>query len=176
MIGIVSVAMALTGASVSFAAPAPVQKAPVAASQEVRTNLDPATVKQALVELNASSLPRTTKTKSGVSYTTFELKPGFKFTIAEPILSGGISPRIGGGSDQYGAYVSFNQFDQDAIISGSGFLLGAAICAIPGVGWAACTVVGALLAAGALYLSYNGKCPNNQELRAPIWPGPVHCA
>lgn len=59
----------------------------------------------------------------------------------------------------------FNQFDQDAIISGAGLALGTAICLIPAVGVVACAVVGTIITAGVLYLSYNGKCPNNKQLK-----------
>lgn len=57
-----------------------------------------------------------------------------------------------------GFWLEFTQLEQDIVLNGAGFALGAAICAIPGVGWIACAVGGAIIAGAAVVLSHNKKC------------------
>lgn len=158
-LGLVS-SQAATAASV-----APTTEAPEVSSQ---AEVSPEMIKEGLKELKASSVPRTVVTTASEVRTTYLIPGSYQFTVVEPV-SDRPQPRLGGGADAIGVYILFNQFDQDAIISGGGFLLGAAICAIPGVGTLACVGVGALLTAAALYLSYNGKCRDNKQLKAYVF-------
>ncbi|MGY3263555.1 hypothetical protein [Frigoribacterium sp. 2355] len=64
--------------------------------------------------------------------------------------------------------MKFNQVDQDALIAGAGFALGAAICAIPAVGQVACVVVGAIITAATVAASAMGKCKNNKQLKVYV--------
>ncbi|SEF12044.1 hypothetical protein SAMN04489740_4176 [Arthrobacter alpinus] len=155
-------------ASASAAAPdvAPAAQT-VSLPSSANGELTPAQVAQALLELKASSLPRVSETVGSTVQTRFQLTADFGMTFVEPAV-GVIAPRIGGGFDGGGPYILLNQFDQDAIISGAGLALGAAICAIPAVGWAACTAVGVIIAAAVIYLSYNGKCNNNKQLKVYV--------
>ncbi|MDJ0348389.1 hypothetical protein [Cryobacterium sp. PH29-G1] len=121
-------------------------------------------VDEAFAELEASSLPRVTETDGVTIQTRFQLTEDFGMTFAKPDPDV-VTTQIAGGSDSGGWYIKFNQFDQDAIISGAGLALGTAICLIPAVGVVACAVVGTIITAGVLYLSYNGKCPNNKQLK-----------
>jgi len=134
-------------------------------SAAITAELTPTQIADALAELRASPVPRESELVGSTIQTRFQFNKDFGMTFVEP-APGAISPQLAGGWDGGGAYILFNQFDQDVIISGAGLALGAAICAIPGVGWAACTVVGVIIGAGALYLSYNGKCSNNRQLKA----------
>ena len=124
---------------------------------------------QMLVELKQSPLTRTVTTTATDTRTTYDLPEGFTMTVVESSTApGGIQPRIGGGSDGGGAYVLFNQFDQDMLYAGTGALLGAALCAIPGVGWLACLGVSLLVAAATTVVVNSGKCTNNRQLKMYI--------
>lgn len=82
------------------------------------------------------------------------------------------NPALSGGTWSGGFYVKFNNTDQKAIISGATLLLGAAICAIPAVGWVACTAVGLILVIANTYLTERGICTNNRQLRIDMnWAG-----
>lgn len=82
------------------------------------------------------------------------------------IVSTKSESRLGGGYDSGGHYVLFNQFDQAMLYNGSGFLLGAAICAIPAVGQIACLAVQAIIAVAAAAVSaQKGTCKNNKQLK-----------
>lgn len=130
-------------------------------------------LEQGLRELKDSPLPRATAETSAGTATTYELGDGLSMTVTE---AGSATSRLGGGFEADGQlFVSFNQFDQDMLISGAGFGLGAAICAIPGVGWIACTVVGAIITVGVVALSYNAKCPGNKQLIVHVNPSWSTC-
>lgn len=75
----------------------------------------------------------------------------------------GGSAQIGGGGGASKPYISFSQTDQKAIMAGSGAMLTAAICAVPAVGWVACGVAGALVAAAFVYLKDRGVCPKSKK-------------
>lgn len=141
-------------------------------------NLTDNQFKQGIEELKASPIPRTVNETSIATTTSFTLShegDSLQFSVVEPknVSTSStdhetIAPRIGGGADGGGVYILFNQFDQDLIIAGTGFALGAAICAIPAVGTAACVVVGAILTVASVWMSYNGKCKNNKELKVYV--------
>lgn len=176
---ILVVGMMGLGVNVSNASPAPSPNTGVSKFSAIEladlssASLSPETIAQGIEELK-SALPNTEVVDSNGTKTTFTLPNGSEMTLVSPTTPE-VQPRLGGGSDNHGPYISLNPFDQDAVIAGGGWALGLAICAIPVVGVAGCAVTGATLAAAGLYLSYNAKC--NGELRVPIWPGSQpHCA
>ncbi|MFF1879471.1 hypothetical protein [Leifsonia sp. NPDC058230] len=135
-------------------------------------NLTDDQLSEGLQELKNSPLPRTSEVTATGLATTYVLGNGLTMTVNESV----IAPRLGGGFEPNGQfYVSFNQFDQDMLISGAGFGLGAAICAIPGVGWVACTVVGAIITVGVVAVSTNAKCKNNKQLIVHVNPSWSTC-
>ncbi|BDV26565.1 hypothetical protein [Corynebacterium ulcerans] len=83
-----------------------------------------------------------------------------------------ITPYASGGKEQGGFWVEFTPLEQDLIIGGSGFVLGAAICAIPDAGWGACTVVGAIITGATVVLSHHKKCNNRIKIHY-TWAGSV---
>lgn len=70
------------------------------------------------------------------------------------------APLLGGGVDGWGTYLIFNQREQSLIAAGSGYLLGAAICALPVVGWTLCFAIGAIITAASAWIFWNGICPS----------------
>jgi hypothetical protein len=122
-------------------------------------------------QLSASDVPRGTALVDGVSVTAYHVGSGID--VAYPEVTAPTSPsgesesKISGGLDDgHGhPYVLLNSFDQDAIINGSGFLVGVAACsAVP----ESCVITGAVLAAAQQYLSYNGKCSDDRQLLLPF--------
>lgn len=144
--------------------------------------VDPATITPEMVEeaydqLLASDLPRTVTGEGKAAQTTFKFTEGFELTFgtdykAAKDAGNAIQPRIGGGFDGGGMYVLLNQFDQNLVIGGSGFVLGAAICAIPAVGQVACLVVGGILTIATTALAVNGgTCSNNRQFKIYVTNG-----
>lgn len=175
--------LVISGTANAAAAPAPAveQAAPVVKGVDV-----PATpadlvvteeqVAQALNELRATDVPRTVSLEDGRTATTFHFEEGFSMTFVEPgAVKGQAGLDLGGGRDGWGIYVSFNRLDQQAILAGTGALLVAGICAIPGVGWVACGVAAALVAVAAVYLSDRGICTNNRQLRVYVTSRRARC-
>jgi hypothetical protein len=95
----------------------------------------------------------------GTRTTTIDIGEGFTFDIVQ---SDG-SSRLGAGSDQYGAYVSFNSTDQNAIISGAAWGLGIGLCAISAGTF--CVVAGAILTAATIAVTSNGIRCGSKSLR-----------
>lgn len=95
----------------------------------------------------------------GARTTTVELGDGFSFDLVQSDPRA----RLGAGSDKYGAYVSFNATDQSAIISGAGWALGAAVCAISAGTF--CVVAGAIIAAATWAVTTNGIRCGSKSLR-----------
>ncbi|WCD93816.1 hypothetical protein [Microbacterium sp. nov. GSS16] len=60
--------------------------------------------------------------------------------------------------------VGFNTVDQQALAAGGGAAVAAALCLIPGVGWAACTVIGIVVGVATTYLVANGICSGGRTL------------
>ncbi len=128
-------------------------------------SITPEVLDQAFEELINSDVPRTV---NGDSTVTFDLEH-MNLTLKDPYA---ITPYVSGGREKGGFWVEFTPLEQDLIISGSGFALGAAICAIPGVGWAACTVIGAIISGATVVLSHHKKC--NDRIRIHYtWVGTV---
>lgn len=128
-------------------------------------SITPEVLDQAFAELINSDVPRTVNDDSTV---TFDLEH-MDLTLKDPHA---ITPYVSGGTEEGGFWVEFTPFEQDLIISGSGFVLGAAICAIPGVGWAACTVVGAIITGATVALSHHRKCNDRIKIHY-TWVGTV---
>ena len=140
---------------------------------------------QAFAGLEASDVYRENSTVDGVDQITYTFD-GFSLSVPDKFKAADLEaehksapdmprPRLGGGVDSNGnVFVSMNQWDQDAVINGTGLLLAAGICAAAALSPAACLGVGAVVAAAAQWLSYNGKCPANQQLILPL-TGVVCC-
>jgi hypothetical protein len=145
------------------------------ASLSAGDEITPEMLDQTYSELLGSDVPRTVEGEGEAALTTFHLADGFSLTFgvgSAPAASDAITPYIGGGSDRRGMYVLLNQFDQNLVISGSGFALGAAICAIPAVGTVACVVIGAILTVATTVLASNGgTCKNNRQLKIYVTNG-----
>ena len=87
---------------------------------------------------------------------------GFPPSLVESLTR---TKRLAVGVENGRLYYQLNGFDQDAVSLGITWGLAAAFCAIPAVGNAGCAGISLLLGAAALYISHNGKCSNNRELR-----------
>jgi hypothetical protein len=122
---------------------------------------------RALMEFRAGSIEPRFEERGGEELEVYEVPDGTTFTFArpaagDPAVSGSL---IGGGYGGQGLYISLNSTDQAAIAAGAGYAVGAAICAVPAVGQAACVAVGAVIAAATVYISENGVCGSGRELR-----------
>lgn len=116
----------------------------------------------ALDELREAGLVSEDRSEPDGLHSTVDLGDGMTFDI----VSVDDQARLGGGYDSGGHDVLFNQFDQAMLYNGSGFLLGAAICAIPAVGQIACLAVQAIIAVAAAAVSaQKGTCKNNEQLK-----------
>lgn len=135
------------------------------AANSIAPEITPEVLGQAFEELSASDVPRNINDDSTV---TFKL-PGMDLTLRDPNAP---TPYLSGGREDGGFWVEYTSVEQDLIISGGGFALGTAICAVPGVGWAACTVVGAILTGASVALSHNRKCPGSIRIHYS-WAGAV---
>lgn len=111
-------------------------------------------------ELESSEFPRRLSLSTSGVATTYTISDNLEVTLVEPNDAGedGNTPNISGGRDSRGLYVVLSPFEQDLILSGSGFVLTAAICAIPGVGWALCTAVGAVITVYSVWAGTQKRC------------------
>ncbi|SFG43404.1 hypothetical protein SAMN05660282_00866 [Corynebacterium spheniscorum] len=130
------------------------------------TQLSPELISQAFDELINSDVPHSRNSDGTVS---FELSEGFSIALPDPAMSNGPVPLVNGGTRNGGFWVEFTSQEQDLLISGSGFALGTAICLIPGVGQAACIVIGAIITAATVYLSHHRKCPGSIRFDYNWW-------
>lgn len=97
--------------------------------------------------------------------------------IASSGAHGTSVPMLRASVDNWVIYVFLNRTDQAALTNGSSAVLGALICAIPAVGWAACAGVIAALAIAATYINANGYCSNELAIHVGGAPwGYTHCA
>ena len=62
--------------------------------------------------------------------------------------------------------------EQDLLIAGGGYALGALICAVPAVGQSACLVIGAIITGASWAISSYGKCNNRLHVDFR-WTGSV---
>jgi len=105
---------------------------------------------EVIAEARAGGYVTSESTTPEGTKTSIDLGKGFTFDL----VSSGPHPRIGAGSDGKGVYVSFNATDQNMIISGAAFALGAAVCAVSGGTF--CVVVGAILTAATVAVTGSG--------------------
>lgn len=137
-------------------------------------------LQQAFEELKQSDLPRRQEVVDGQSVTFFTLPTGMEIAFPDTDQAAQElnrpQPYVSGGrSGLSGFWVEFTPREQDLLISGGGFVLGAAICAIPAVGQVACIVIGAVITGAAWAISSYGKC--NTRLRVEFgWNGSVRSA
>ncbi|WP_242089025.1 hypothetical protein [Curtobacterium sp. DN_7.5] len=105
----------------------------------------------------------------GSTVTRIDLGDGFTFDL----VTERSRERIGAGTDSKGTYVSFNATDQNMIISGAAFALGAAVCAVSGGTF--CVVVGAILTAATVAITGSGaiRCGTKQLRVYPFAGGKV---
>jgi len=127
----------------------------------------------AFKELERSSIPRMVTLTPNGREVTFSTAQGLSFTMVDPasisIRPGPtpvtVEPQVSGGFNPYGTWIGFSPTDQSVLIGGVGAtLITAAICAVPGVGWAACTVVGVIVTVAVGYLMANGVCSGGRTL------------
>lgn len=86
--------------------------------------------------------------------------------------SGTVSPNISGGKDRGGYYIVFSAFEQDLVINGWGWGLAAAICAVPGVGWALCSLVALSFTVLTTYAGTQKSCKGRPAKVYPNLRGP----
>ena len=92
-----------------------------------------------------------TLNRDGSLTTTIDLGDGFTFDVVQADEP---ASRLGAGKDSIGSYVSFNATDQNAIISGAAFGLGAALCVISAGTF--CIVAGAIITAATVAMQGSG--------------------
>jgi hypothetical protein len=115
------------------------------------SEIESAQLDQAIDEARAGGyVTKETVDADGAVVTTLDLGDGLTFDL----VATSHRQRIGAGSDSKGVYVSFNATDQNMIISGSAFALGAAVCAVSGGTF--CVVVGAILTAATVAITGSG--------------------
>ncbi|MBM7411488.1 hypothetical protein JOE38_001311 [Clavibacter michiganensis] len=126
----------------------------------------------AQAEVDASAVPRDSSLHDGRSVTTYHESHGDEVASKEGAApnspEGEFESKISGGTDDgHGhPYILLNSFDQDAIINGSGVLVGFALCgAFPG----SCFITSVAIGAAQQYLSYNGKCSDDRQLLLPFF-------
>lgn len=127
-------------------------------------------VRQAILEARAGGyVASQTTAADGTETTTLDLGEGLTFDL----VSAPTKQRIGAGSDSKGTFVSFNATDQNMIISGAAFALGAAVCAVSGGTF--CIVVGAILTAATVAITGSGaiRCGTKQLRVYPFAGGKV---
>jgi hypothetical protein len=122
---------------------------------------------RALAEFRAGSITPRFEEHEGLRYEVYALPKGVTFFFRTGVVNGVpvSTSLIGGGYGDQGLYISLNSTDQGAIAAGAGYAIGAAICAIPGVGQIACVAVGSIIAAATFYIGANGVCGGGRELR-----------
>jgi hypothetical protein len=122
---------------------------------------------QAVVEARSRGLVESDSLDAhGTRTISMSLGDGITVDVVQPTEA-----RLSPGSDGYGKYVSFNNFDQDAIISGGLWGLSAGLCVVSAGVF--CVVAGAILTAAALAISANhgGKCSSGKALRVYPFSG-----
>jgi hypothetical protein len=134
------------------------------------TSFTPAQIEQSIAEARAmGAVTNEVETPDGTVTTTIDLGDGFAFDLVRASKA----ERLGAGKDSKGTFVSFNATDQNMIISGSAFALGAAVCAVSGGTF--CVVVGAILTAATVAITGSGaiRCGTKQLRVYPFAGGKV---
>lgn len=139
--------------------------------------LDPHVFLEGIEQLEASPLPRQTFTDDGHIYRRYVIEEGaitlpsaddLRGAIAEAEKSEGahgtITPFLEARFSGIKTAIGFNTVDQQALAAGGGAAIGAAICLIPGVGWAACAAIGVVVSVATTYIFKNGICSGGRKL------------
>lgn len=127
-----------------------------------QSELTPEQLKKAYSELNDSDLPRRSVTEDGHRMVVFTLPSAGELALPDFDAP---QPYVNGGRNGFsGFWLEFTPREQDLLISGGGFALGAGICAIPAVGQAACIVIGAIITAASWAVSSYGKCDSRLHI------------
>ncbi|AKE42258.1 hypothetical protein UL82_10620 [Corynebacterium kutscheri] len=108
-----------------------------------------------------SDIPRTINEDSTVTFNLGSTKLALLDLHA-------ITAYVSGGRENRGFWVELTSLEQDMIISGFGVSLSAAICAILGVSWVACTVIEAIITGVTVVLSHHKKCNGRVKVHY-IW-------
>lgn len=132
-------------------------------------------------DLEQSEVPRVEEMDGGTRHVTFEIE-NFELTLADvtereftPRSGGEFTPNLGGGFDGLWPYVTFNQVDQTALLTGASAALVAGICLIPAVGTVACAVAGVVVAVATVYANAYGRCPNGGDLKVYVIQRSASC-
>lgn len=99
--------------------------------------------------------------------TTLDLGGGFVFDLVQAAPES----RLSAGTDSKGTYVAFNSTDQNLIISGATYGIGAALCVVSGGTF--CIIAGAVLTAATVAITSNGgvRCSGGKSLRVYPFAG-----
>ncbi|MFJ3383418.1 MULTISPECIES: hypothetical protein [unclassified Curtobacterium] len=139
--------------------------------------LDPRVFLEGIEQLEASPAPRQTFTADGHTYHRYVVDDGaitlpsaddVRGAIAEAEktegTNGTITPFLEARFSGIKTAIGFNTVDQQALAAGGGAAIGAAICLIPGVGWAACAAIGVVVSVATTYVFKNGICSGGRKL------------
>lgn len=159
----------LTAPAANAAGQSSPRAAPVGATDPgAVTQFTPDQIDQAIDEAKAGGfVEKQTTGVTGDVTTTFDLGGGFTFDLVQDAPEA----RLGAGRDNKGTFVSFNSTDQNAIISGALFGIGAALCAVSAGTF--CVVAGAILTAAGVAITANGgvRCSGGKALRVYPFAG-----
>ena len=143
------------------------------------TALDPSVFLRGLEELEASSVERIEITDDGYTFFQYVVPEGSLTmpsaadvraaieadeSASVPVASDVITPRLAVHFSGIKMAVGFNTVDQQALAAGGGAAVAAALCLIPAVGWAACTIIGVVVGVATTYLVANGICSGGRTL------------
>ena len=132
--------------------------------------ITPEQLQAAYDELKDSDLPRKKTIEDGQPVVIFTLPTGAEFALPDFDAP---QPYVSGGSNgSSGFWLEFTPREQDLLIAGGGYALGALICAIPAVGQGACLVIGAIITGASWAISSYGKCNNRLHVDFR-WTGSV---
>lgn len=161
----------VTGAQGLNAAPTTYQKESSFTVEPLPQGITYEQFKLIISDLKNSSVPYSERKVRSTNKVTFEFPQGFSITFVDkqgdragkPIRS-----RANGKIDRGGSYITLNRFEKDMLMEGSRALLIAAICAIPGLGSAACAGITAIILAATSAVTRTGKCPGYQQMKIYI--------
>lgn len=139
--------------------------------------LDPHVFLEGLEQLEASPVQRQTITDDRHTYNRYFVDAG-SITLpgAEDVreavqeaeksdaAAGTITPFLEARFSGIKMAIGFNTTDQQALAGGAATAIAAAICLIPGVGWAACTAIGVVVTVATTYIVKNGICSGGRKL------------
>ncbi|MFY9713358.1 MAG: hypothetical protein WAK00_07785 [Microbacterium sp.] len=139
--------------------------------------LDPEVFLQGLEELEASPAQRNKITEDGYTFYQYvvpegsltlpsaaDVRAAIEADASAEVPSDVITPFLEVRFSGIKMAVGFNTVDQQALAAGGGAAVAAALCLIPGVGWAACTIIGIVVGVATTYLVANGICSGGRTL------------